>query len=98
MGLGVATILFGGAVGLPLVIFGARMLITGRAPGATARAFLAVRDAGMYHLLFGLALLIVAIGASVPSGVAAAVSAVIAVGLVAVAVIKHRPRRRPADR
>src|SRR4051794_19079781 len=94
MSLGVATILLGGAVGLALAGFGPRILITGRAPDRTARAFRAVRDAGMYHLLFGLALLIVAAGASMLGGVAAVVSAIIAVGLVAVAVIRHRPRGR----
>jgi hypothetical protein len=29
------------------------MLVTGRAPDATTRAFRSVRDAGCYHLLFG---------------------------------------------
>jgi hypothetical protein len=97
MSLGVGTVLVGGAVGLALVLFGGKMLVTGRAPGPTTRVFRTVRDAGLYHLLFGLALLVLAVGASVPGGgVPAVVSAIIAVGLVGVAVAKHRPRGRKA--
>jgi hypothetical protein len=98
MSLGVATALIGGAIGLALAIFGARMLATGRAPSPTARAFRDVRDAGMYHLLFGLALIVLAVGTSLPGGVPAIASAVIALSMVGVAVIKHRPRgRKTAD-
>jgi hypothetical protein len=99
MSLGVATVLIGGAIGLALAVFGARMLVTGRAPSPTTRVFREVRDAAMYHLLFGLALIVLAVGTSVPGGgVPAIASAVIAVSLVGVAVIKHRPRgRKTAD-
>jgi len=99
MSLGVATVVVGGALGLALAIFGGTMLVTGRAPGVTKRAFRTVRDAGMYHFLFGLALLVLAVGANVPGGsVPSVVSAVLAVSMVGVAVIRHRPRgRRAAD-
>ena len=52
------TLLIGGAIGLALALFGVRMLITGRAPASTARSFRTVHDAGLYHLLFGLGLLL----------------------------------------
>jgi hypothetical protein len=99
MSLGVTTVLIGGAIGLALAVFGAKMLVTGRVPSPTARAFRDVRDAAMYHLLFGVALIVLAVGTSLPGGgVPAVASGVIAVSLVGVAVIKHRPRgRKTAD-
>jgi hypothetical protein len=96
MSLGGATVLVGGGVGLALAIFGATILVTGRAPGVTTRVFRAVRDAAMYHLLFGLALLVLAVGASLPGGAPGMVSAVLAIGMVGVAVIRYRPRGRKA--
>ena len=100
MDLGVATVLLGGAIGLAMALFGVKMLVTGRAPAATARTFQQVRDAAMYYLLFGLALVVVAIGTSVQGGAVPAIaSAVVAVSMVGVAVAKHRPRaRKAADR
>ena len=101
MSLGTETLLAGGAIGLGLAGFGATILITGRAPAATTRAFRDLRDAGRYHLLFGLALALLAIGTRLPGAVPGIASAVIAVILVAVALIRHRPRpkpdREPAD-
>jgi hypothetical protein len=95
MDLGGITLLVGGTIGLLLALLGVRTLLTGRAPAATGRSFREVRDAGMYHLLFGAALVILAIGTSLPiGGILATVSAVVAVVLVGFAVIKHRPRGR----
>jgi nitrate reductase gamma subunit len=99
MSLGVATVLVGGAIGLLLAVFGGKVLLTGRAPAPTVRAFRDTRDAGMYHLLFGVALVILALGMSLPgAGMLAAVAAVLAVAMVIVAVVWHRPRgSRAAD-
>jgi hypothetical protein len=92
MDLGTATLVFGGGIGLLLVFFGTRMLATGRAPAPAARAFRTVRDAGMYHLLFGVALVLVVL-ATVLSGRAAPImGAVFAVALVGFAVARYRPR------
>jgi hypothetical protein len=98
MDLGAGTLLIGGAIGLALALFGVKMLATGQAPAATARAFRTVRDAGLYHLLFGVALVLLVLGTKLPGGGALG-SAVVAVALVAVAVVRFRPRRaRPTDR
>jgi uncharacterized membrane protein YphA (DoxX/SURF4 family) len=95
MDLGGVTLLAGGAIGLLLALFGVKTLVTGRAPAATGRAFRDLHDAGMYYLLFGVALLVLALGTSIPmGGVLATVSAVVAVVMVGFAVIKHRPRGR----
>jgi hypothetical protein len=85
------TLVAGGSAGLILSVFGAGMLITGRAPDATQRAFRSVRDAGRYHLLFGVGLMLVVIG-TVVRGAVAVVSAVVAAGLVGVAIVRFRPR------
>jgi hypothetical protein len=97
MDLGTTTLLVGGGIGVLLGFFGARMLITGRAPGPTARAFRTVRDAGLYHLLFGSALLVLAVGTSLRKGGPAIVSAVLVVAMVVVAVARHRPRGKAAN-
>jgi len=85
------TLVAGGSAGLILSIFGAGMLITGRAPDATVRAFRSVSDAGRYHLLFGVGLMFVVVG-TVLRGVAAVISAVVAVVLVGIAIVRFRPR------
>ena len=84
------TMVIGGAVGSALALYGARMLITGRAPSATARAFRSVRDAGCYHLLFGAAMVLVVLG----TGLEQTALSVPAVVLVGVAVFRFRPRPR----
>jgi hypothetical protein len=93
--LSVGTLLIGGAAGLALALFGVKMLVTGTAPGSIARAFRTVRDAGFYHALFGVALIVLVVGTML-AGVAAAVAAGVALLLVAVAIIRHRPRGRSA--
>jgi hypothetical protein len=90
------TLVAGGTAGLALAVFGAGMLITGRAPDATLRAFRTIRDAGRYHLLFGVGLMLVVFG-TVMRGLVAVIAAVLAMIMVGVAVVRFRPRghRRP---
>jgi hypothetical protein len=98
MNLGTAMLLAGGAIGLALALFGARMLVTGRAPAGIRRNFPDGRAAALYHLLFGLALLLLVVGQGLLSGTAGTVASVLAVGLVGVALVRYRPRRRrPAN-
>jgi nitrate reductase gamma subunit len=82
----------GGAAGIVLAVFGAGMLITGRAPDATTRAFRSVRDAGRYHLLFGLGLGLVVLGTALHGGVLTLVTAAAAIVMVGVAMVRYRPR------
>jgi hypothetical protein len=85
------TLIAGGAAGLALAVFGGLILITGRAPDATQRAFRSMSDAGRYHLLFGAGLLLVVVG-TVLKGLFAVVTAVLAVIMVAIAIVRFRPR------
>jgi hypothetical protein len=94
MNTGAWTVAVGGAIGLALAIFGVRVLVTGRAPASTARAFRTVKDAGCYHLLFGVALVLVVLGASLPGHLPTLVTTALAVALVGVAVARFRPRGR----
>ena len=94
MALGTATLVIGGGIGLLLAMFGLRMLNTGRAPAATARAFRTVRDAGMYHLLFGIALVLVVLATELPGRAARISGTVLAVAVVGVAIARYRPRGR----
>jgi hypothetical protein len=89
-----STTVLGGVLGLALFVFGMRMLVRGEAPGMIARSFRSARDAGCYHLLFGLALLIYVGGLQMRAAVAGQVAAVFAVVLVAVALVRFRPRGR----
>jgi hypothetical protein len=86
------TLLIGGAIGLALALFGVRMLITGSAPAGTARSFRTVHDAGLYHLLFGVGLLLLVGGTRLPGDRTSIVTAVVAVMLAGVAVLRYRPR------
>ena len=70
MNLGTATLLVGGVHRSGSGVFGVKMLVTGRAPAAILRNFPAVRAAALYHLLFGVALLLLVLGQAVPSGAA----------------------------
>jgi hypothetical protein len=88
------TLLIGGVIGLFLAFFGVRMLITGRAPAATARSFRTVHDAALYHLLFGAGLLVLVAGTRLPGDRTSTVTAVLAVLLAVVAVARYRPRGR----
>ncbi|MEV6844811.1 hypothetical protein [Actinoplanes sp. NPDC051411] len=94
MSTGQWTTAIGGAIGLALAVFGARMLITGRAPNATTRAFRNVREAGCYHTLFGVALVLVVVGTNFTGSPAALVMTLLAVAMVGLAVIRFRPRGR----
>jgi len=92
MSTGTWTMVVGGVAGLALAVFGAGMLVTGRAPDATARAFRSVRDAGCYHLLFGLGLALVVLGTALGGGIVTLVTTIAAIVMVAVAVVRFRPR------
>ena len=97
MNLGTATLVVGGGIGLLLAIFGVKMLTTGRAPAATTRAFRTVRDAGMYHLLFGIALALVVLATELPGRATPVLGTVLAVALVGVAIALYRPRGRRVE-
>ena len=92
------TIVVGGAVALALAAHGVRILLTGRLPAATARAFRSARDAGWYHLLFGLALALVVTGTALAGAVLPTVTSVVAVVLAGVAIVRFRPRHQKPDR
>jgi hypothetical protein len=92
MDVGAGTLFVGGAIGLVLALFGLRILVTGRAPAVTSRAFRTLRDAGRYHLLFGLALLVLVAGTAL-RGKVSVLSAAVALALVGVALTGYRPRR-----
>ena len=93
MDIGTATLTVGGVIGLGLALFGVKMLLTGRAPASTKRNFPRVRDAALYHLLFGAALLLLILGEAVLDGSAAVVMSTAAIVLAGVALIRYRPRR-----
>jgi hypothetical protein len=93
MDTGTWTLVIGGAIGLALALFGAKVLVTGRAPAGTSRAFRNTRDAGLYHLLFGLGLIMLVVGTELPA-VGAGITAVLAVALAGFAVFRYRPRKQ----
>ena len=95
MDLEAATLLFGGAIGLALTLFGVRMLVTGRAPASTLRNFPGVRTAALYHLLFGVAIIVLVLGQVLLHGTAGAAVSLVAVAIVGVALVRYRPRRTP---
>jgi hypothetical protein len=97
MDLGTATMVFGGGIGLLLAVFGMKILATGRAPAPAARAFRTLRDAGMYHLLFGAALVLVVLVTELPGRATPIAGAVLAVALVGLAVARYRPRGGRAE-
>jgi hypothetical protein len=68
--------------------------VTGRAPSATIRAFRSVRDAGCYHVLFGVALVLVVLGTGLPGSAFTTAATLGAVVLVGTAVVRFRPRGR----
>jgi hypothetical protein len=71
------------------------MLVTGRGPASN---FPGVRDAALYYLLFGLALLVLVLGQTLLGGPASVAAGVLAIALVGVALVRYRPRgRKPAD-
>ena len=94
MDTGTWTLVTGGTIGLALVLFGARMLVTGRAPASTVRAFRTMHDAGLYHLLFGVGLILLVVGTKLPGDPAGVITAVLAVTLAAVAVVRYRPQAK----
>lgn len=98
MTLGTSTLLVGGVIGLVLALFGVRMLVTGKGPASTLRNFPDVRAAALYHLLFGLALLVMVLGQALFGGAASLAASGLAIVLVGIALVRYRPRgRKPAD-
>ena len=97
MDTGTWTLVIGGTIGLALVLFGVRMLVVGRAPASTTRAFRNIREAGLYHLLFGAGLLLLVVGTELPGDAPGVVAAVLAVALAGVAVVRYRPQAKPVD-
>jgi hypothetical protein len=92
MDTGTWTLVIGGVIGLLLILFGVRMLVSGKGPASTTRAFRSMHDAGMYHLLFGAGLILLVAGTRLPGSATGAVTAVLAVLLAGLAVVRHRPR------
>ena len=92
MDTGTWMLVVGGAIGLALALFGVKILVTGRAPAPTSRLFRDVRDAGLYHLLFGFGLVVLVIGTRLPGDLPPVAASVVAVVLAGVAVVRHRPR------
>ncbi|WP_250028674.1 hypothetical protein [Paractinoplanes maris] len=94
------TMLAGGVAGAGLAVFGLAVLVTGRAPEPTARAFRSVRDAGFYHFFFGTALGLVVIGTGITNGAVTTTITVLAVVMAGVALVRFRPRgrQRPVSR
>ncbi|WP_250001418.1 hypothetical protein [Actinoplanes sp. M2I2] len=94
------TMLAGGVAGSALAVFGLVILVTGRAPEPTARAFRSARDAGFYHFFFGTALGLVVIGTGIDNGIVTVTVTVLAVIMASVALVRFRPRgrQRPVNR
>ena len=88
------TMLAGGLAGAGLAVFGLVILVTGRAPAPTAKAFRSARDAGFYHFLFGTSLGLVVIATGINSPVVTTTITVLAVIMAAVALVRFRPRGR----
>nr|BFE76696.1 hypothetical protein GCM10020092_099970 [Actinoplanes digitatis] len=98
MSLGTTMLVMGGVIGLVLAGFGVGMLVTGKALTTTLRNFTEVRAAALYHLLFGVALLLLVMGQTLLTGSARLMVSALAVGVVVIAVLRFRPRReRPDD-
>jgi hypothetical protein len=82
-------------VGVAAAVYGAAILLTGRALRGDQRAFRRLKDAGFYYLCFGMALTLLVSGVlwirhhqTLPA-VAALVVTIVLAGLV----IRYRPRR-----
>jgi hypothetical protein len=88
------TLVVGGLIGLALAGFGVKVLVTGRAPASTSRAFRSVREAGLYHLLFGVALLLLVVGTKLPGARTSVVTAVVASLVALWAIVRYRPKRQ----
>ena len=80
--------------GLGLAVFGAGILLTGKAPARTMRGFRRPTDAGMYTLCTGLALILLTVSSKTDSlgNVVQMPLLAAAVALGALGFIKYRPR------
>lgn len=94
------TMVAGGVAGAGLAVFGLVILVTGRAPAPTARAFRTVRDAGFYHFFFGTALGLVVIATGINNPVVTTTITVLAIIMAGTALVRFRPRprQRPVNR
>ncbi|GLY00799.1 MULTISPECIES: hypothetical protein [Actinoplanes] len=88
-----APAVFGGLIGLALAALGARMLLGGRVPALITRAFATSWEGGCYHLLMGVAVMILMVGALLPAGQSRTSLALLAIVLVMVALVRFRPHR-----
>jgi hypothetical protein len=88
------TLVIGGLIGLVLTGFGVKVLVTGQAPASTARAFRSIREAGLYHLLFGVALLLLVAGTRLPGSRTGIVTAIGASLIALVAIVRYRPKKQ----
>ncbi len=86
--------MLGGLVGLVIAVFGARMLVAGRAPRLVGRAFPNAWEAGCHHLLLGVSVIILAVSVLLPAGASRTSLAVMAILLIAIALVRFRPGRR----
>jgi hypothetical protein len=96
MDLGLWLSLTGGALGLGVAIYGAEILVTGRATRGDQRVFRRLADAGLYYLCFGLALALLVLSQlwnENDQSLPAVVTLIIAMVLGGLAVIRYRPRR-----
>ena len=89
----------GGGLGTAVALFGAWILLTGRAPAGTARAFRSTTDAGMYSLCTGTAVVLLAVPSRFQQiGFAwQLVFLALAMLLGAIGFLKYRPRRAAGD-
>src|SRR3712207_9490466 len=91
MDTGTWTLAVGGAIGLALTLFGITMLVTRRAPASTTRSFRDVHDAGLYHLLFGLGLLLLVAGTRLPGRLTGVATALLALSLTCRSRVWYQP-------
>ncbi|MET1008309.1 MAG: hypothetical protein ABWX96_22370 [Propionibacteriaceae bacterium] len=94
MDLGTWALVIGGVIGLAEALFGLRVWCTGRAPARTIRVFRSTRDAGLYLLLFGVALVVLVAGTQAPGESAGGVATPLAILLAGVAAARYRPRKK----
>jgi hypothetical protein len=89
--------LLGGLIGLGLAVFGIVILVTGKAPRRTMAAYRSSREAGLYALCFGAALMLLFAGGELADrdrDVIGLVALGLALTLLGVSIALFRPRRQ----
>jgi hypothetical protein len=89
--------LLGGLIGLGLAVFGVVILVSGKAPRRTMVSYRSSREAGLYALCFGVALMLLFAGGELTSrnrDVIGLVALGLALALLIVTVALFRPRRQ----